>query len=827
MSDIYFVKLLPDVYDELKTSKYKEITLENLNRTYLALERNRRNWYIPIKSFTEKIFTEFVYPLPVMEEKYKNNRRCTPGFVFNHSLYLDSSLVIVTKDPGMELYRPFIEENKEKIIEKFYYFVSMAHHINERGNKLVNSIDLFPEGVEYILNLRFNEGIDDKSIQSLNKRGDREGIETYRKKQLSTFLEEDNFIKFLSVTAHLPWQHSKITQNLIAQKPDVQLALEAQEWKKLEKKLKLGPEALYRDHTEVRFDKETKSKLTASFLVQVFDVSELAEKQEIPRPAYYVGNQTVDSSLYQILFQSINQFKSMPIEIQSGMNDKQTLSNFMRSAIHKTRGTSTDYPDQLEYFKSEAIGYILAKHIGLHTESYSFEYLSTLKKSELSDSKIDAILVSISRKVSQIYGRFRDNFNDILKKSMENDTVFQFQNNQSIELLDPVNKRRKGREASKERNQKRVDSIRLEEEKQKQHDPQVRIEVQTNSSERTNWNKDESKMQSPEEPNRENNSDYCREIESKQVMTVKEGDNRQSGDFKGKDTSKESDRSISEEDTTNDLTSSNLSTIASLFEMKDKDDASLPLEKAEPSMNIDGNDQQSDNLKKSSETNPLWFEIGVWEPVIHEKEKSKPATNDLNSFNPSTFKSLTAPKFKEGTSLYLEKAEPSMNINGNDRQSDNLKKSSETNPLWFEIGVWEPVIHEKEKSKPATNDLNSFNPSTFKSLTAPKFKEGTSLYLEKAEPSMNINGNDRQSDNLKKSSETNPLWFEIGVWEPVTHEKEKSKSATNDLNQSKYSSTIDKNTHQQQTVDQKRKKAINLVKQQEKKRTGSTEKLTR
>ncbi|ENZ5528203.1 hypothetical protein ACGWIJ_000958 [Enterococcus hirae] len=716
MSDFYFVKLLPDVYDELKTSKYKDIILENLNRTYLALERNRRNWYIPIKSFTENAITDFVFPLPVMEEKYKNNRRCTPGFVFNHSLYLDSSLVIVTKDPGMELYRPFIEENKEKIIEKFYYFVSVAHHINARV-KWDSSIDLFPEGVEYILNLRFNEGIDDKSIQSLNKRGDREGIETYRKKQLSTFLEEDNFIKFLSVTAHLPWQHSKITQNLIAQKPDVQLALEAQEWKKLEKKLKLGPEALYRDHTEVRFDKETKSKLTASFLVQVFDVSELAEKQEIPRPAYYVGNQTVDSFLYQILFQSINQFKNMPIEIQSGMNDKQTLSNFMRSAIHKTRGTSTDYPDQLEYFKSEAIGYILAKHIGLHTESYSFEYLSTLKKSELSDSKIDAILVSISRKVSQIYGRFRDNFNDILKKSMENDTVIQFQNNQSIELLDPVNKWRKRREASNERNQKRVDSIRLEEEKQKQHDPQVWIEVQTNSSERTNWNKDESKMQSPEEPNRENNSDYCREIESKQAMTVKEGDNRQSGDFKG----------------------------------KDKDDASLPLEKAEPSMNIDGNDQQSDNLKKSSETNPLWFEIGVWEPVIYEKEKSNLATNDLNSFNPSTFKSLTTSKFKEGTSLYLEKAEPSMNINGNDQQSDNLKKSSETNPLWFEIGVWEPVIHEKEKSKPATNDLN----------------------------------------------------------------------------QSKYSPTTDKNTHQQQTVDQKRNKAMNLVKQQEKKRMGATEKLTR
>ncbi|ENZ5626928.1 hypothetical protein ACGWZA_001644, partial [Enterococcus hirae] len=94
-------------------------------------------------------------------------------------------------------------------------------------------------------------------------------------------------------------------------------------------------------------------------------------------------------------------------------------------------------------------------------------------------------------------------------------------------------------------------------------------------------------------------------------------------------------------------------------------------------------------------------------------------------------------------------------------------------------------------------------------------------------PSMNINGNDQQSDNLKKSSETNPLWFEIGVWEPVTYEKEKSKPATNDLNHSKYSPTTDKNTHQQQTVDQKRNKAMNLVKQQEKKRMGATEKLTR
>ncbi|NAE40702.1 hypothetical protein GUJ13_01010 [Enterococcus hirae] len=772
MSDFYFVKLLPDVYDELKTSKYKDIILENLNRTYLALERNRRNWYIPIKSFTENAITDFVFPLPVTEEKYKNNRRCTPGFVFNHSLYLDSSLVIVTKDPGMELYRPFIEENKEKIIEKFYYFVSVAHHINARV-KWDSSIDLFPEGVEYILNLRFNEGIDDKSIQSLNKRGDREGIETYRKKQLSTFLEEDNFIKFLSVTAHLPWQQSKITQNLIAQKPEVQLALEAREWKKLKKKLKLGPDALYKDHIEVRFDKKTKSKLTASFLVQVFDVSELAEKQEIPRPAYYVGNQTVDSFLYQILFQSINQFKSMPIEIQSGMNDKQTLSNFMRSAIHKTRGTSTDYPDQLEYFKSEAIGYILAKHIGLHTESYSFEYLSTLKKSELSDSKIDAILVSISREVIQIYGRFRDNFNDILKKSMENDTVIQFQNNQSIELLDPVNTWKKRLEASNERNQKRVDSIRLEEEKQKQHDPQVWIEGQTNSSERTNWNKDESKMQSPEEPNRENNSDYCREIESKQVMTVKEGENQQSGDSKG----------------------------------KDKGDASLPLEKAEDisltnikkTENSKKNDHQTEQIEETSKKHQNKQKKMTGKKVTRKGSKrnnksnsEKNATNDLRSSDPRTSTSSIDMKVEKNASLLLEKAKdisltntkktvPSMNSKENEQQTVHMRKAEDTNRNESEHSTTINRINSQ------TDHQESSTLKTFASLFNMKDKEGPRQSLKKAEGInrsesehlMTINRNNQQTDYLQESSKTDQSEPEEMTWETVTKKGSKKSNKSN------------------------------------------------
>ncbi|EOS8095807.1 hypothetical protein DSH88_RS14335 [Enterococcus hirae] len=669
----------------------------------------------------------------------------------------------------MELYRPFIEENKEKIIEKFYYFVSVAHHINARG-KWGSSIDLFPEGVEYILNLRFNEGIDDKSIQSLNKRGDREGIETYRKKQLSTFLEEDNFIKFLSVTAHLPWQQSKITQNLIAQKPDVQLALEAREWKKLEKKLKLGPDALYKDHIEVRFDKKTKSKLTASFLVQVFDVSELAEKQEIPRPAYYVGNQTVDSFLYQILFQSINQFTSMPIEIQSGMNDKQTLSNFMRSAIHKTRGTSTDYPDQLEYFKSEAIGYILAKHIGLHTESYSFEYLSTLKKSELSDSKIDTILVSISREVIQIYGRFRDNFNDILKKSMENNTVIQFQNNQSIELLDPVNTWKKRLEASNERNQKRVDSLRLEEEKQKQHDPQVWIEVQTNSSERTNWNKDESKMQSPEEPNRENNSDYCREIESKQVMTVKEGDNQQSGDFKG----------------------------------TDKGDASLPLEKAEDisltnikkTENSKKNDHQTEQIEETSKKHQNKQKKMTGKKVTRKGSKrnnksnsEKNATNDLRSSDPRTSTSSIDMKVEKNASLLLEKAKdisltntkktvPSMNSKGNEQQTVHMRKAEDTNRNESEHSTTINRIN------PQTEHQESSTPRTFASLFDMKAKEGASLSLKKAEGtnrtesklSTTINGKDQQTDHQADQSESEEM-----TWETVTRKgSQRSNKSTSE-----------------------------------------------
>lgn len=112
MSDFYFVKLRPEVYNDLITSK--ETTNRILNketRMYLAFEQNGRNWYIPFKAYTNTKFPDSIFFLPILEG---DPHLVSPGLAFHHSLNLSSSDVIETEIERKEiadLYIPFIEKN--------------------------------------------------------------------------------------------------------------------------------------------------------------------------------------------------------------------------------------------------------------------------------------------------------------------------------------------------------------------------------------------------------------------------------------------------------------------------------------------------------------------------------------------------------------------------------------------------------------------------------------------------------------------------------------------------------------------------------------------
>ncbi|EOS7734094.1 hypothetical protein FK425_RS03000 [Enterococcus hirae] len=797
MSDFYFVKLRPEVYNDLITSKEtKNRILNKETRMYLAFEQNERNWYIPFKAHTSTKHPDSVFFLPILEE---DPHLVSPGLVFYQSLNLSSSDVIEVKIKSEEiadLYLPFIEKNLEKIKDAFYHYLR-GYYNHCVYDKKTGTLELFLKEIEEICNLKFNEGISDKSIQNLSKRGDIKGIEAYREKQLPNFLEEDYFIKFLSVKSHLPWQDSSIIQILIAQKPDVQLALQAWEWKKLEKKLNLCPESLLRAYTGEVFKKKTNSKPTDYFQVQVFDVSELKENQEIPRPAYYVGDQTVDSFLYKILFQSIRGLTSRSIEIQSGMNDKEKLSILLRSAIHKRRWTSIGDQDHLEYFKSEAVGYTLAKHLGLSTESYSFEYLSTLRQNKLSETTIDNILESISSEVNKTYNDFIEKFNIILNKSNEKNKVTQLKNNQSIEILDPVNKGKKRREALIENSKKKFSDKRLKVGEKQQRDPQTWTEVKTKKSKRIHPNIYESKTQNSEGQNSENNSEYWWEIESKHVRKVKEGNHQLSGDSKG------------------------LIRPEVKISLEKTEGASI--KKTELSMDIKGNEQQTvhikgsngtkqqevkerswkenssternnqlDNLEKYGEANQQWFEKGTLEKDTSKGSNTSTSenvvTNDLKSSKLRTFEGSIILKAKEGASLPLSKAE--------DTNRDESEHSTTINRI-----------------NPQTDHQESSTLKTFASLFNMKAKEGESLSLKKAEDtnrtesklSTTINGKDQQTDHQADQSESEEM-----TWETVTRKGSKksnksNKSTLEKVDTNRLSSfTTDKNSPQRQRIAQEK-----------------------
>ncbi|EMF0147848.1 hypothetical protein NXO50_000365 [Enterococcus hirae] len=342
------------------------------------------------------------------------------------------------------------------------------------------------------------------------------------------------------------------------------------------------------------------------------------------------------------------------------MNDKEKLSILLRSAIHKRRWTSIGDQDHLEYFKSEAVGYTLAKHLGLSTESYSFEYLSTLRQNKLSETTIDNILESINSEVNKTYNDFREKFNIILNKSNEKNKVTQLQNNQSIEILDPVNKGKKRREALIENSKKKFSDKRLKVGEKQQRDPQTWTEVKTKKSKRIHPNIYESKIQNSEGQNSENNSEYWWEIESKHVRKVKEGNHQLSGDSKG------------------------LIRPEVKISLEKAEGASI--KKTELSMDIKGNEQQTvhikgsngtkqqevkerswkenssternnqlDNLEKYREANQQWFEKGTLEKDTSKGSSTSTSenvvTNDLNSSKLRNFEGSIILKAKEGATL--------------------------------------------------------------------------------------------------------------------------------------------------------------------------------
>ncbi len=289
------------------------------------------------------------------------------------------------------------------------------------------------------------------------------------------FAEKENFFNYLNFLASFSMLYFKNINFILAQKPTAQCIYSLDAWEKMGREVKANPEALYYKK-ELLLKKEENQQKTDYCLLEVFDVSELAGNQEVPKPSYYLKEHTVDDFHYKAIFKSLSELGMVTIKfedinkdfifatrtpfkrkseiiIKKGIDQKKILSILTRLVIHEKRNTTPDTPQKdVDDLKSEIYGYIMAKRIGLATDCYSFDFLSTMKEQNWSPEKVDSFLSDIISDVKKINRSFEISMEKLIKQEKTTspiDRVMKTQKNEQQDNLKGSNQNGGNREQNK------------------------------------------------------------------------------------------------------------------------------------------------------------------------------------------------------------------------------------------------------------------------------------------------------------------------------------------------------------------------------------------
>ncbi len=403
MPKVQFVNIGSDVLEELNERKgAKKKILDKETRIYLEVGNQEKNWYLPLKANLKWEIREAFFPTP----RYKENEHLVrPGILFRSAIYLPRSQTIEISENESIKDSEYIIKNYDKIKEAFYHYVR-SYEYTGPIEKVGSAIEMFPDGVEVIRKPNIVSYASD--IKSLIRGANMKEIEKCYKNRALEFLKEKEFIQCLNFFAYHPYRLLEDIELILAQKPDAQYTYSYRVWEKLNREVKDTPEVLYHMKevflTEKHEKRETKLKKTDYCLHPVFDVSELINDQTIPRPDYYLSEEFIEPSHYERLFKSLCQLKvceikecvmeadyyfippnfikyKHEIDIRKEMDHKRKLSILTYLIVHAKRRTIPGGTEKItQQLKSEMIGYILAKRIGLDTDIYSFKTLESFGK---------------------------------------------------------------------------------------------------------------------------------------------------------------------------------------------------------------------------------------------------------------------------------------------------------------------------------------------------------------------------------------------------------------------------------------------------------------
>lgn len=506
MGKLRIVTIDPNVLEELRIkSDHKKRILDKNTRFYVEIGTQEKNWYIPMRANIKELRRDFVYPI---EANLKNTHLVSTGLDFNHALYVPRSKTVEArpKDIRREDWNKqiiYMEKNWEKIVGKFYYIIRAYDYLKKNWDRL-GSIDLFPEGVESIRNENQKVTQADLSIKDLINSANMKGIDAYCNKHTISFLEKENFFNYLNFLASFSMLYFKNINFILAQKPTAQCIYSLDAWEKMGREVKANPEALYYKK-ELLLKKEENQQKTDYCLLEVFDVSELAGNQEVPKPSYYLKEHTVDDFHYKVIFKSLSELGMVTIKfedinkdfifatrtpfkrksqiiIKKGIDQKKILSILTRLVIHEKRNTTPDAPQKdVDDLKSEIYGYIMAKRIGLATDCYSFDFLSTMKEQNWSPEKVDSFLSDIISDVKKINRSFEISMEKLIKQEKTTspiDRVTKTQKNEQQDNLKGSNQNGGNREQNKNLLKEKIGIVVSQSEKQNETGKKVTSNAQ-------------------------------------------------------------------------------------------------------------------------------------------------------------------------------------------------------------------------------------------------------------------------------------------------------------------------------------------------------------
>ncbi|HEM3467946.1 TPA: toprim domain-containing protein [Streptococcus suis] len=289
------------------------------------------------------------------------------------------------------------------------------------------------------------------SLSELIEAKDLKGLGQHMKEGIKTYLDSDQYKKFLNAMSKLHDYSPRNIAFLLAQNPDVSMVASFQKWKNdFDRQVQKGERGLkvWTPYTvklknpdgSPRLDKDgNEMSVTRFTLGTVFDVSQTQGK-EIPKPIYNLEGDVPDFETIYLATKQTAQLNNVSIRFDTiegsangyyhpskneivladkQMSEAQILKTLFHEMTHADlHSKDTNYSRSEKELQAESVVYVVANHYGIDTSEYSFGYLKFWSQDPKGYEDLTNQLSVVSTEAKSLINRIDTQIEKVKSKSI-------------------------------------------------------------------------------------------------------------------------------------------------------------------------------------------------------------------------------------------------------------------------------------------------------------------------------------------------------------------------------------------------------------------------